>query len=111
MEAECIPSRIILVSHSCCYHRQLLNISLSYRHVITGAKSARMEDALGGILADDMGLGKTLSMLAVVVASLGSALNFAIKSTSGAPSSWQNLVPSKATLVVVPSARKFPQLF
>ena len=67
-----------------------------------------MEDISGGILADDMGLGKTLSILAVIVASLRPALDFAISGTRGVSGQWQNLVPAKATLVIVPSARKFP---
>lgn len=65
-----------------------------------------MEDALGGILADDMGLGKTLSTLAVIVASLARAIDFAVSNTEARPALWHDLVPCKTTLVVVPSARK-----
>jgi hypothetical protein len=53
-----------------------------------------------------MGLGKTLSTLAVIVASLARALEFAISGTREDPTAWTNLVPSKSTLVVVPSARE-----
>ncbi|KAF2116188.1 SNF2 family N-terminal domain-containing protein [Lophiotrema nucula] len=75
-----------------------------YQHVITGAKSSRVEDVLGGVLADDMGLGKTLSTLAVIVGSLDRALQFAVSGTDKPTTQWQSMVPSKATLVVVPSA-------
>jgi SWI/SNF-related matrix-associated actin-dependent regulator of chromatin subfamily A3 len=74
--------------------------------VITGAKGSRIEDSLGGILADDMGLGKTLSILAVIVTSLSHALHFAVVGTRGPSTLWRSMVPSKATLVIVPSARK-----
>lgn len=66
-----------------------------------------MEDILGGLLADDMGLGKTLSVLAVIVASLSRAFDFAFAKTRAAPSHWEHNVPSKTTLVIVPSSRKF----
>jgi SWI/SNF-related matrix-associated actin-dependent regulator of chromatin subfamily A3 len=79
---------------------------LSYKHVITNAKSSEMEDVLGGILADDMGLGKTLSALAVIVDSLGRALDYAVTRTRGSTTYWQEVTPSKTTLVIVPSSRK-----
>jgi len=78
--------------------------------VITGAKGSRIEDSLGGILADDMGLGKTLSILAVIVTSIRHALHFAVAGTRGPSTLWRSIVPSKATLVIVPSARKLPVL-
>jgi SWI/SNF-related matrix-associated actin-dependent regulator of chromatin subfamily A3 len=80
--------------------------ALSYKHVIINAKSSEMEDILGGILADDMGLGKTLSTLAVIVNSLGRALDYAVSHTRGSTTYWQEVTPSKTTLVVVPSSRK-----
>jgi SWI/SNF-related matrix-associated actin-dependent regulator of chromatin subfamily A3 len=67
-----------------------------------------MEDILGGILADDMGLGKTLSTLAVIVDSLGRALDYAVTHTRGSTTYWQEVTPSKTTLIVVPSSRKLP---
>jgi SWI/SNF-related matrix-associated actin-dependent regulator of chromatin subfamily A3 len=70
-----------------------------------------MDDVRGGILADDMGLGKTLSMLAQIVRSLPQALDFAASRTAAAPSAWKDLVPSKSTLVVVPSTRKSVQRY
>ncbi|KAF2661288.1 hypothetical protein K491DRAFT_673960 [Lophiostoma macrostomum CBS 122681] len=78
-----------------------------FQHVITGAKGSYMEDPSGGILADDMGLGKTLSMLAVIVATLRAALDFATSNFNPNPSATRGLVPSKTTLVVVPSSLLF----
>jgi SWI/SNF-related matrix-associated actin-dependent regulator of chromatin subfamily A3 len=63
-------------------------------------------DAPGGIIADDMGLGKTLSMLAAVVASATQAIEYAFSSTRAPALHWQDITPSKSTLVVVPSACK-----
>lgn len=77
---------------------------LFYENIITVTKSSTVDDPKCGILADDMGLGKTLSILALIVSSLHRALDFAIQRTSGASHAWINVVPSKATLVVVPSA-------
>lgn len=76
----------------------------SFKNVITGAKSSEMEDVLGGIVADDMGLGKTLSMLAVVIGSLRRALDSAVAETRGSTTSWEEINPSKATLVIVPNS-------
>ncbi|KAJ6286390.1 SNF2 family N-terminal domain-containing protein [Bipolaris maydis] len=75
-----------------------------YKHVITGAKSSEMDDALGGIFADDMGLGKTLTTLAVIVGSLERALNYAVGLTRGSTNSWKEIVPCKTTLIIVPSS-------
>ncbi|EUC34822.1 hypothetical protein COCCADRAFT_92479 [Bipolaris zeicola 26-R-13] len=77
-----------------------------YKHVITGAKSSEMEDALGGIFADEMGLGKTLTTLAVIVGSLERALNYAVGLTRGSTNSWTEIVPCKTTLIIVPSSCK-----
>jgi SWI/SNF-related matrix-associated actin-dependent regulator of chromatin subfamily A3 len=65
-----------------------------------------MDDVLGGILADDMGLGKTLSTLAVIMDSLGRALDYAVAHTRGSTTYWQEVTPSKTTLVIAPSSRK-----
>lgn len=86
------------------YCSSLADPESSWQNVITGAKNSTPEDPHGGILADDMGLGKTLSTLAVVVGSLGRALDFAIARTRTDPQHWHNIVPSKTTLVVVPSS-------
>jgi SWI/SNF-related matrix-associated actin-dependent regulator of chromatin subfamily A3 len=82
------------------------NMAFSFKHAITGAKSSEIIDAPGGIIADDMGLGKTLSMLAAVVASVNQAVQYAFSSTRALTSYWQDIIPSKCTLVVVPSACK-----
>lgn len=78
-------------------------IYCSYEHIITGAKSDKPEDFLGGILADDMGLGKTLIMLSVIVGSLRCGLDFAYTNLKDLrelqPTTW----PSKATLILVPT--------
>lgn len=81
--------------------------SFSHTHVITGTKSGEMEEVTGGILGDDMGLGKTLSMLAAIVVSLDDALRFAYNSTRAPIQYWQDITPSKSTLVIVPSACQF----
>jgi SNF2 family DNA or RNA helicase len=78
----------------------------SFKHSITGAKSSEMVDAPGGIIADDMGLGKTLSMLAAVVTSATQAFQYAFSGTRAPATLWQDLTPSKCTLVVVPSSCK-----
>ncbi|EAT84988.1 hypothetical protein SNOG_07522 [Parastagonospora nodorum SN15] len=79
-------------------------MAFSFKHAITGAKSSEIIDAPGGIIADDMGLGKTLSMLAAVVASVSQAVQDAFSSTRAPTSYWRDIIPSKCTLVVVPSA-------
>lgn len=78
------------------------NFPTRYKHVITGHKSSKADDMLGGIIADGMGLGKTLTMIANIVASLSHADEFAASDTaSGEPRT--HLIPVKATLVIVPS--------
>jgi len=74
-----------------------------YQHVITAAKSDKPEDFRGGILADDMGLGKSLTMISVIVSSLDRALEYAVANTHGIQDLHRRIVPSKATLIVVPS--------
>ncbi|CAI6242193.1 unnamed protein product [Periconia digitata] len=75
-----------------------------YENVITHTRNNVPEEPLGGILADDMGLGKTLTSLAVIVGSLDRALDFARERTGEPIDTWHKTVPSKATLVVVPSS-------
>lgn len=77
-----------------------------YQHVITGAKNDKPEDFQGGILADDMGLGKSLTMLSIIINSLARALSFAFTNTIDVADLHRKIVPSKATLIVVPSACK-----
>ena len=60
----------------------------------------------GGILADVMGLGKTLTMLATIVHSKDQAFRFALLSNEVSGDN-QPEYSTRATLVVVPSAREF----
>jgi len=107
LEAALFTKWTLLVSCTCLGNAVADHTPCSYKHVITGVKSSEMEDVAGGILADDMGLGKTLSMLAAVVASLGQALQYAYSSTQAPMQYWQDITPSKCTLVIVPSACQF----
>jgi SNF2 family DNA or RNA helicase len=61
---------------------------------------------MGGILADVMGLGKTLTTLALIISTLERARDFVsmvsqMRPNQGTPTS------SKATMVIVPSERKY----
>ena len=58
-----------------------------------------MQEGRGGLLNDDMGLGKTLSMLALIVHTLGEARSFIDESDHEKRSS--------TTLVVTPKTSKF----
>lgn len=77
---------------------------------MTGAGSPTQSDymvsGLGGLIADVMGIGKTLTMLASILHSANKAQDF---SYFGRPvEGFPNGSPlTKATLVVVPSVRKF----
>jgi SNF2-related domain len=58
----------------------------------------------GGILADEMGLGKTLTMLSAMIRTTDEAKAFASSSSHGTHlGTDRSLIPSRATLVVVPS--------
>jgi SNF2 family DNA or RNA helicase len=58
----------------------------------------------GGILADEMGLGKTLTMLAAIIRTASTAKDFAYSIPNNVHLSMeQAFIPSRATLVVVPS--------
>lgn len=76
---------------------------------ITGAESHMQADGmalgLGGLIADVMGIGKTLTMLTSILHSANKAQDF---SYFGRPLSETEASLTKATLVVVPSVRKFP---
>jgi SNF2 family DNA or RNA helicase len=73
--------------------------------VITGCdKSQKPVETGGGILADEMGLGKTLTMLSAMIRTAGKAKEFASSSYHGMNLGTEHsLIPSRATLVVVPS--------
>jgi SNF2 family DNA or RNA helicase len=60
----------------------------------------------GGILADVMGLGKTLTMLTAIVHSMDEAFRFTLLSSEISGDDHIEY-STRATLVVVPSARKF----
>ena len=76
-----------------------------YTNIITGHEELEEPPpVLGGILADMMGLGKTLSILSLVVSTLGEAARFAEnapieQSSVGKP---RDLTNSKTTLLVAP---------
>ncbi|KAI3323069.1 hypothetical protein HD806DRAFT_535561 [Xylariaceae sp. AK1471] len=75
---------------------------LVYRHIVTGLKSPKPHDMLGGILADGMGLGKTLTMISCIV----STLHHANESAAGKRSDKDaqiSLHSVNSTLVIVPS--------
>jgi SNF2 family DNA or RNA helicase len=64
----------------------------------------------GGILADEMGMGKTLSILALVLQTLGAAHDWAIRvdgMTDGTSELRTCKHRSGATLIVASSDRKF----
>jgi SNF2 family DNA or RNA helicase len=61
----------------------------------------------GGILADDMGLGKTLTMLSAIIRTADEANAFACGHNHSLNLTVEHaLIPSRATLVVVPSPCK-----
>ncbi|KAE9372536.1 hypothetical protein N431DRAFT_375776 [Stipitochalara longipes BDJ] len=76
-----------------------------YIHSITGfEKNEIPRETGGGILADEMGLGKTLTMLSAIIRTTNEAKLFACGIPDGALLTIKNmLIPSRATLVVVPS--------
>ena len=59
-----------------------------------------------GLLADEMGLGKTLSMLTAIISTLDEAQRFEFAPPQPIVNDRLSR-PTKATLVVVPSARRF----
>jgi SNF2 family DNA or RNA helicase len=88
-----------------------LILGLSFSHVITKAKSTeRPLETGGGILADEMGMGKSLSVLALITKTLDSADAWQQGGDDTLADliadSLSTLTPSRATLVLVPSARK-----
>lgn len=87
-----LSQRILLATHADC------------------AKRGGSRSGLGGLIADVMGLGKTLTILASILHSAENAYNF---SKFGHPMTALNngAIPTKATLVVVPSIRKSTKIF
>jgi hypothetical protein len=81
----------------------------SFEHAISAQpRSSQPPICAGGILADVMGLGKTLTMVSAVVHSLEDAASFEYMDTT-AETDAHLLYSTRATLVVLPQARKFSQ--
>jgi len=83
-----------------------------YTHKITGCeKYERPIETGGGILADEMGLGKTLTMLSAIIRTADEAKAFASNTYNDVHLSAEHAsIPSRATLVVVPSPCKSFQI-
>ncbi len=62
----------------------------------------------GGILADEMGMGKSLSILALITKTMEDAFQWISKQSNGIipDGGHRRNSPSRATLVIVPSASK-----
>lgn len=84
---------------------------IRFAHAIVGCESIELPiETGGGILADEMGLGKTLTMLSAIAETTDHAKQFAAYHCNSVNLSIEHaLVPSRATLVVVPSPRKLPK--
>ena len=79
---------------------------ISYLHAVTKARNRNpASETGGGILADEMGMGKTLSTLALITKTLENALEW-VAAKKANPDDHTRQKPSRATLVVVPSASK-----
>ena len=86
-----------------CY--RMLTPNSIFEHQISGKRQSTPPCiSAGGILADRMGLGKTLTILSAIVRALDEASYF-ITPSSEASVDDHLAYPTKATLVVVPSAR------
>ncbi|KAH8800403.1 SNF2 family N-terminal domain-containing protein [Xylogone sp. PMI_703] len=80
-------------------------VKMKYKHAITGCEINEIPtETGGGILADEMGLGKTLTMLSAIIGTAAEANTFALSSQNSTHLNVeQNLIHSRATLIVVPS--------
>jgi SNF2 family DNA or RNA helicase len=83
------------------------NYNHSYINNVTGAcQTEAPPDFRGGLLADEMGLGKTLSIICLIIANKAqtpaSLPTAPTRSDMGG-----DLIPIKATLLIVPPPRKF----
>ena len=84
----------------------ILTIYSVFEHQISGRSQFTLPHiSAGGILADVMGLGKTLTVLSAIVHSMEEACHFILPSDETSVND-HLAYPTKATLVVVPSARK-----
>lgn len=90
------------VAHEYCLWKPTKS---KYVHAITGCEENEMPmETGGGILADEMGLGKTLTMISAIIRTTQNAKAFANENSRARHLSAQSsLIPSRATLVVVPS--------
>ncbi|KAG7413529.1 DNA repair protein RAD5A [Fusarium oxysporum f. sp. rapae] len=80
------------------------NGKVQYRHRITKRrKDLQPEERGGGILADDMGMGKSLSILALIMKTLGNGQEWA-EERNAEHKSRRSLKFSRSTLVVVSAA-------
>ncbi|KAH7308435.1 SNF2 family N-terminal domain-containing protein [Stachybotrys elegans] len=75
-----------------------------YQHIFTGSKRPEKAEIRGGIIADEMGLGKTLVMLSTIASSIDRAHEFVASENQLRLTQPLRKVPSRATLIVVPSA-------
>ncbi|KAJ0425197.1 P-loop containing nucleoside triphosphate hydrolase protein [Aspergillus carlsbadensis] len=80
----------------------LLKAQIGFNDSLDG----RSGQALGGIIADAMGLGKTLTMISAILFSMDDAEEFML-STDRAVNEGGFVIPTKSTLVVVPSTREY----
>jgi SWI/SNF-related matrix-associated actin-dependent regulator of chromatin subfamily A3 len=90
---------------------RLLLTPSSFSHIITRTKSrVKPPETGGGILADEMGMGKSLSILALVIRTMDGANAWRLGEDSNlkdlAVEGDKTPTPTRATLVLVPSARK-----
>jgi SWI/SNF-related matrix-associated actin-dependent regulator of chromatin subfamily A3 len=63
-------------------------------------------EARGGIIADDMGLGKSLVILSAIATTLPDATAFASVGKYASVTPQHAQVPSRATLILLPSTSK-----
>ena len=84
-----------------------------YCHAVTkGTTRIPGSETGGGILADEMGMGKSLSILALITKTLESAYIWISTQRTDIPDgSHARKRPSRATLVIVPSASMFLPFF
>ena len=82
------------------------DFTVRFSHIITKEKcDTKPSEIGGGILADEMGMGKSLSILALVTKTLESAHAWKNdEAQSFLDEMLLKLHPSRATLVLVPSA-------
>jgi len=84
----------------------LTSDSVLEHHMSDQGQSFSPRMSTGGIIADAMGLGKTLTVLSAIVHSMDAACRFILPSGQIAVND-RLAYPVKATLVVVPSTRKW----